>query len=210
MFAAGRELGRRLAPAAGWGALAFAIPCLATWWFLKLNLLTVWWLNLKNHAGFYNQFPRSYWKWLLVNPIELAVAAGAPLSVLALWSIVGAWRRRDLPPFAHVWAWLLTLGVLWLSGKNMGEAARLWILFMPSLVWFAGPLFEMPGFESSVSSQSKASSSRQAQPGAMFPAGEIPNSFARYGWSVALAAQLITTTAIVTQVAGFHYPITRT
>ena len=28
-------------------------------------------------------------------------------------------------------------GLLWLTGKNSGEAARLWILFLPWLVWLA-------------------------------------------------------------------------
>jgi hypothetical protein len=191
---------RRLIPAAGWATLGFALPCLATGWFLKLNLLTVWWLNLRNHAGFYGQFPRTYWKWLLVNPIELTVAAGVPLTVLAIWSIAGRWRQTAARPAAgHDWAWLVTLGLLWLSGKNMGEAARLWILLMPFLVWSAGPLFEMKGFESPASSQ--------VLPSATSPAGSFLSGNA---WCIALAVQLITTAAIVTQVTGFLYPITRT
>jgi hypothetical protein len=31
--------------------------------------------------------------------------------------------------------------VLWLSGKNMGEAARLWLVFMPWPVWLAAGFF---------------------------------------------------------------------
>jgi len=185
---------RSLMAAAGWATLGFAIPCLATGWLLKLNLLRVWWLNFQNHAGFYGQFPRTYWKWLLVNPIELAIAAGVPLTVLAIWSI--AVRRR--PAAGYDWAWLVTMGLLWLSGKNMGEAARLWILLMPFLAWSAGPLFEAQHL-------SKGPFGREAQPSAKVSADSFLSENA---WCIALAMQLITTAAIVTQVAGFHYPIT--
>jgi len=37
----------------------------------ECNLFEVWRLNLTNHAGFYDQFTRTWWKWLLVNPLEL-------------------------------------------------------------------------------------------------------------------------------------------
>ncbi|OYW19879.1 MAG: hypothetical protein B7Z55_08105, partial [Planctomycetales bacterium 12-60-4] len=36
------------------------------------------------------------------------------------------------------WLGLVVWGLLWLSGKNSGEAARLWLLLMPGLVWLAG------------------------------------------------------------------------
>jgi hypothetical protein len=193
---------------AGWGSLGFTVPCLLTWCCLKLNLLTVWCWNFENHAGFYHQFSRTYWKWLAVNPIELIVAVGAPLAVLAAWSIAGPWRRiaaQPLParPVGYVWAWLLTLGLLWLSGKNMGEAARLWILFMPVFVWAAGPAFE-------AGCQSTERSGGDLQLSAFVPTGGTPTCLAVNGWCVALAVQLVTTAAMVTQVAGFHYPITGT
>jgi hypothetical protein len=206
---------RGLLRPAGWGASGFVIPCLATGWFLKLNLLRVWWMNLQNHAGFYSQYPRTYWKWLMVNPIELTVSAGIPLAVLAIWSIARQCRTTDIRGAAgHEWArfnraganwtWLVTFGLLWLSGKNMGEAARLWILLMPFLVWSAGPLFELQGFESAAKGV-KFPFSREGQSSATFPAAPLLSENA---WCVALAVQLITTAAIVTHVAGFHYPIT--
>ena len=209
----GQELSeniRRLLPAIGCGSVGFAVPCLASWWFLKLNLLTVWWLNLQNHAGFYQQFPRTYWKWLLVNPVEWTVAAGVPLSVLAIWSILKQCRQPDgysadarLP--GYVWAWLLTLGLLWLSGKNMGEAARLWIIFMPFLVWSAGLLFQQAAPVRVVGN--RGIDSPETAPCAMPPADSLLSG---NGWIFALAVQFITTAVIVTQVAGFQHPITRT
>lgn len=100
----------------------------------------VWLLNYANHAGFYAEYARTWWMWLLVNPVELAISVGAPLAVTGLCglpSILGnrspsARVRRGLSVGLAVW------GILWLSGKNSGEAARLWLLFMPGVVWLAG------------------------------------------------------------------------
>lgn len=100
----------------------------------------VWLWNYANHAGFYAEYARTWWKWLLVNPVELALSVGAPVAVTGLFGLVGL---RDRPAVSSrlrsglcvggaVW------GLLWLSGKNSGEAARLWLLFMPGVVWWAG------------------------------------------------------------------------
>jgi hypothetical protein len=99
-----------------------------------LNLLSAWQWNLSNHALFYEHNARTWWKWLLVNPIELTLAVGVPVVAVAKWGAFQAlqdWRRyvgSPVLPFMIVW------GLLWLSGKNMGEAARLWIILMPWLV----------------------------------------------------------------------------
>jgi hypothetical protein len=110
-----------------------------------VNLLNVWWLNYQNHAGFYRQYPRTYWKWLLANPIEVSFAAGLPIVVLAVigcWTVIRDARYHRDPtartrflkmvgPLMFVW------GLLWLTGKNSGEAARIWVLLFPWLIWFA-------------------------------------------------------------------------
>jgi len=114
---------------------------------LDCNLLQVWRMNLQNHAGFYSQFPRTWWKWFLVNPSELAFSMGMPIAVLSLFGAVSMIRRvtsrgseRANPsvviclPDAFLLAKSFTWMVLWLSGKNMGEAARLWCFLLP---WFA-------------------------------------------------------------------------
>ena len=128
------------------GAVAgFVVPTLLMGWFARVNLLSVWWLNYQNHAGFYEHYPRTYWKWLLVNPVELSFAAGGPVALMAVASVavasvvsLGKERRSSLAPVA--WLMLFVWGTLWLTGKNSGEAARLWIVFLPWLVWLAGPL----------------------------------------------------------------------
>ncbi|MEW4529019.1 hypothetical protein [Maioricimonas sp. JC845] len=98
----------------------------------EVNLIRVWLWNLSNHALFYDHNVRTYSAWLAVNPLELAIAVGLPISTLAVAGLIRA-IRRPLSSTAHIAAisgagvW----GVLWLSGKNMGEAARLWIVLMP-------------------------------------------------------------------------------
>lgn len=111
-----------------------------------LNLPRVWQLNYANHGRFYEVSPRSCIGWLLVNPVELFLALGAPLSVML---ICGCWRTasdsrasfrnriqaafdvKHAVPLAVATVW----GLLWLTGKNSGEAARLWIPLMPMALW---------------------------------------------------------------------------
>ena len=57
-------------------ASATMLATLAWWLATDCNIVTVWRLNLQNHSGFYEQFQRTWWKWMLVNPIELAMAVG--------------------------------------------------------------------------------------------------------------------------------------
>lgn len=96
----------------------------------------VWRQNLINHEAFYSQYPRTWWKWLLLNPLELAFAAGPPLALAGLAGVCSALRqlfsRVSLEPQKSLAAalflvWLLLL----LSGKNQGEAARLWTFITP-------------------------------------------------------------------------------
>jgi len=182
---------------AAWALAGFVGPCALAWLIFQINLPSVWWLNSRNHTGFYEQFSRTYWKWLLVNPIEFAIAAGIPLAILAIWSIVRQWRLSEARPTWHIIAWLVSIGLLWLTGKNMSEAARLWIFLTPFLIWFAGPLFDPP----LVSSTATPGGAR-GDPGAT--AGW--NFLAGFNWIGALTIQFATTTAIVTRIVGFHYP----
>lgn len=129
-------LPRRCVIAAGMG---FAVPTLLVGWLTHVNLPAVWWMNYQNHAGFYQQYTRTYWKWLLINPLEFGFAAGVPVALLALASIVSLVKKCWSPLAMAAWSMLFVWGMLWLTGKNSGEAARLWIVFLPWLVWLAGP-----------------------------------------------------------------------
>ncbi|MBI3863415.1 MAG: hypothetical protein HY290_16110, partial [Planctomycetia bacterium] len=185
---------RRLLPPCASAVAVISAMTVAVWWLARLNLILVWKLNLANHAGFYRQFSRTYWKWILLNPVEFAVAAGFPLVALAAWSLVRNSRRAGLPSRGYAGAWLLTIALLWLSGKNMGEAARLWIFLIPFLPWIAAPLFE-----GGVLPADKGGS--LGQHGSI---ADPPDSKAI--WPVALGLQLVSTAWLVTQVAGFHLP----
>jgi hypothetical protein len=120
-----------------WFGLGISLPTVLLWAWAGIRLPVIWFWNLSNHAEFYRLVPRTYWKWLLVNPIELAVAAGLPLTMLAAaaYSRAGKnWRNKAAGP---LWCCALVWGCLWLSGKNSGEVARLWIVLMPWLIWVA-------------------------------------------------------------------------
>lgn len=95
--------------------------------------------NLHHHARFYDEYPRTYSRWLLANPIELVVAMGLPSAV---WCLVGLLSPRKVP--VSFWAALLVLVLVNLTGRNLGEVARLWMFFIPPLLVAAGAAYERP------------------------------------------------------------------
>ena len=161
------------------GVAGFVVPTVLLGWLARVNLLAVWWLNYQNHAGFYEHYSRTYWKWLLVNPIELSVAAGAPIAWLAVASVMSLWKVRGSVLARTAWSMLFVWGMLWLTGKNSGEAARLWIVFLPWLVWLAGPLLA----ETEVQSKQR---------------------WLRPAW-VLVSVQLAVCLLTVMRVSGFHF-----
>jgi methylthioxylose transferase len=123
--------------ATGLGFLAFL---LAGWLISGANPFVVWSWNLHHHARFYDEYPRTYWLWLWANGIELAVAIGLPTIV---WFVVGMTAPRNVPRV--VWATLFVLILVDLTGRNMGEVARLWILYTPPFLIAAASGFERFG-----------------------------------------------------------------
>lgn len=133
---------------AGCIVLGSIVACCLAWNYqTDCNIFNVWRLNLTNHEGFYTQFQRTWWKWLITNPLELAFAVAAPLMVLACMGAIGSIQSlrqpnnessvtSDQPNFAV--ATTLVLVALWLTGKNQGEAARLWCFLTPWLVLMTG------------------------------------------------------------------------
>ncbi|MEZ6058965.1 MAG: hypothetical protein R3C19_01235 [Planctomycetaceae bacterium] len=161
------------------------------------NLLRVWQLNLTNHAGFYEQYVRTWWKWLLVNPLELGLGVGLPLTIAAVAGIVTVLRAAarsdqksagEAAPAADwtgtdlVVASVSTILLLWLSGKNQGEAARLWCFLMPWLLIPVAVGGSMPRAES-----------------------PTPKRGREACWRWLLAAQLICGLATVSRVSGFSF-----
>jgi methylthioxylose transferase len=104
----------------GWAATGADPLIIASW-------------NLHHHARFYDEYPRTYRLWLLANPIETAIAIGLPSVV---WCTLGLFAARSVP--ISVWSTLLVLVLTNLIGRNLGEVARLWMLYMPFLLVAAG------------------------------------------------------------------------
>jgi methylthioxylose transferase len=180
--------------------LGFTVPiglCAAC---LEINLVNVWLWNYRNHAGFYEQFPRTGWLWGVINPFELGYAVGWPLFCVAITAAVLSFRSmlgwtqsvsttiesqglRCTPGVTWaIWLGLGVWGLLWLSGKNSGEAARLWLLFMPGVVWLTGQLL--------------TADRDRSQPGGP--------SFTHRETLLILAMQLTVSILTVHRVGGFH------
>jgi methylthioxylose transferase len=103
------------------------------WAITGADPFVIGWWNLHHHARFYDEYPRTYRLWLVINPLELAIALGIPSVV---WCITALREPRGIPISA--WSTLLVLTLANLIGRNMGEVARLWLLYMPPLLVGAG------------------------------------------------------------------------
>jgi hypothetical protein len=99
------------------------------WLATGANPLVIWWFNARNHHLFYDEYPRRLLAWAVANPIETAVGLGWPIVVLGVLGL-----RRSAPALATV----AMLAALTLSGRNLGEVGRLWMVFFPPLVAAAG------------------------------------------------------------------------
>jgi hypothetical protein len=157
----------------GWAGIGFGIPLLALNAFANLNLIQIWCWNYQNHAAFYDVYGRTYWKWLWINPWETALAIGLPVTWLAICSGVRSFKR---PRSVECLVWCGVWGGLWLSGKTMGEAARLWLVMFPGGLWLAAPALP-----------------------------QNPYHIQRFGLLV-LAIQAACTLTTVTGMSGFHFP----
>jgi hypothetical protein len=122
----------RIRSIAGIGA-GFAAVTISLWALSRANPLVIWWFNARNHHLFYDEYPRRLLAWLVANPIETAVGLGWPIVVLATLGL-----RRSTPAMIT----LVVLIALTLSGRNLGEVGRLWIVFFPPLVAATAPTFD--------------------------------------------------------------------
>jgi hypothetical protein len=125
------EPGFRLRRVALTGVGFFGVTGLL-WLATRANPFLIWWINSRNHARFYEQYPRTYFAWVWVDLVELAVAVGLPAVV---WMACAWPSRRDL---VASWATVAVLLILNFSGKNLSEVARLWLPFLPMLLVAAG------------------------------------------------------------------------
>jgi hypothetical protein len=178
--------------------LIFLMLCAAWTWLTDCNILRVWKMNLSNHAAFYQQSPRTWWKWGLVNPLELSFSVGLPLMVVCLIGLLRAIRSlqaaewhppsRDAAFPRLIIALIVTWGILWLSGKNMGEAARLWCFLTPWIAITAALSFLPMPFQGAIPHSADAPDSLQT----------------RVQWLLLLCSQFAVCTATVGRVSGYH------
>jgi hypothetical protein len=117
----------------------------------QCDMFAVWKMNISNHVGFYDHHTRTAWKWMIVNVLELGMMIGLPIAFAGVVGLVGLGvaNLRVLRSAVGVSETLsvdfalsvvFTVGFLWLSGRNSGEAARLWCFLTPWLLVFPAHL----------------------------------------------------------------------
>lgn len=150
-----KERKTRILLTIGLSAGTFLLATLVFWFRFDSNLFSIWLWNYQNHSRFYEEFTRTVWKWWLVNPLEAFFAVGAPLVVTGMW---GLFRLKQSPlPFRRLlYSSLLVWGLIWISGKNSGEAARLWLVFLPIACLLASVSFDEKKDDESGDSRSPA------------------------------------------------------
>jgi len=81
---------------------------------------------------------RTYWKWLLYNPIDFFMFIGIPISMLSFKGIYNAIKSRKTKGIdAFPVSFFIILLLLLVSGINRSEVARLWMFLMPFPVLIA-------------------------------------------------------------------------
>lgn len=129
------------------GLLGFAVPLAAAWLLLRFDAISTWWQCLASNARFNRVTGRSYFPWVLYNPVDFLMFLGVGLSGLLVVAVAGlvrtvrSWRRWD-PLSLGLGVYVLVLVLLNLSGANAGEVARLWMFLMPGAALLAVPALE--------------------------------------------------------------------
>jgi hypothetical protein len=84
------------------------------------------------------EFPRTYWKWVLMNPVEMAVFAGLALVAAALWTSLRRDTRASSSLYPFLLSWVVVLAALDVSGIVRAEVGRIWLFLMWPLAVAAG------------------------------------------------------------------------
>lgn len=139
-----RELAKELRSGRLWAVVALGVagltvPALTLRILTGYRSLAVWRVCLKANALFNQESGRSLWKWALYNPVDFLIFLGVPAGTLCLWGLAASikslrsWQRlkeMSVLPLVLV-ACILALNF---SGKNLGEAGRLWLFLMPLVI----------------------------------------------------------------------------
>jgi 4-amino-4-deoxy-L-arabinose transferase-like glycosyltransferase len=117
-----------------WLALVFlagaATALLLVWALWGVNLFAVFAESTRLREKFYAvDFPRQRWPWAGWNVLDFLIFLGPPAALLLLRGL-GAELRRPRRAGVAV-ALAVTILLITLSGKQRGEAARMWIFLVP-------------------------------------------------------------------------------
>jgi len=95
---------------------------------------------LAHHGVTTGEAARTYWKWILMDPLECAAFMGLPLLITAFWSLRAARADPGLSRWrTFLLSWLVTFAVLDISGTVRGEVGRIWLFLLWPAALAAGP-----------------------------------------------------------------------
>ena len=129
-----RDAGKSFALTGAVATATFLLLSLLFWLFFRYDTLGALWAVYRQNDAFNVHSQRTYWKWLLANPVQGFIFSGCPLSTLLCFGLAADLRRiasRTLKAVPHSACFAAILGLLWLTGKNLGEVERLWAFLMP-------------------------------------------------------------------------------
>ena len=129
-----RDVCRSSALAGAVAAATFLLLSLLFWLLFRYDTLGALWAVYTQNDAFNVHSKRTYWKWLLANPVQGFVFSGCSLSTLLCFGLAADLRRlasRTLKAVTYSACFAAVLALLWLTGKNLGEVDRLWVFLMP-------------------------------------------------------------------------------
>ena len=118
------EQARELSPLIGAALVGFLGGAVLVAGLLGHDVLGSWKSAFEMNRQFNAATHRSFWAWMLANPLCYVTYLGVPVACLYL-------RRLLLRPCVITGAVLVLLLLLWASGQNLGEVERLWMFVMP-------------------------------------------------------------------------------
>ena len=125
-------------------SVALAIGGITVWslgWIIfGLNPFIIYSNSVSEHAILTTT--RSYWAWLIYNPYDVLIFAGIPISILFFGSVIRCCRQlfveRSPSSADHLLiAFVITLGIILISGNLRGETARVLLYLQPLIALFA-------------------------------------------------------------------------
>lgn len=148
--AAGRLLRSWIKPAVGI-LIGFFLLIIILKFATGFNAFKVWRVCYGRQNPLTSGIQRTWWKWMAYSPFEFAAFLGIPISALFLRRLIFDSHRSLLhigrsttsggrstsgglawrPEEAYLLSFIITILLLYFSGKSLSEVGRLWIFLMP-------------------------------------------------------------------------------